>query len=62
MKKLLTITIMALSLFIFAGSAFAASAVSEIATTKGGKQVAECAQMMERGISSLATGEHICEH
>ena len=45
----------------FTGSAFAANPVAEKAVTKGGQHIAECAQMMERGISSIATGNHICE-
>lgn len=51
MKKILSVT--ALSLIILASSSttFAANNVSNMATTKGGQHVAECAQKMDRGIS-----------
>ena len=63
MKKMFIISLMALTLMAFSGSAFAANPnanlVAEMATQKGGQHIAECAQMHERGISHLATGN--CE-
>jgi hypothetical protein len=61
MKKVLTLTLVLVTLLAFGGSAFAANPVAEKATTKGGQHIAQCAQHMERGISSIATGNHICE-
>ena len=54
MKKLLTIALTGVMLLSFSGFAFAANAVSEMATTKGGKHVAECAQSMDKGVSECA--------
>jgi basic membrane lipoprotein Med (substrate-binding protein (PBP1-ABC) superfamily) len=62
MKKMFAITLTVLILAAFSGSAFAANPVSKMATTKGGQHIAQCAQMMERGISSIANGSHICDH
>ncbi len=45
----------------FGGSAFAANMVSNMATQKGGRHVAECAQMMELGVSACATADHVCK-
>lgn len=61
MKKMITMILMVLTLMAFTGSAFAANPVAEKAVAKGGQHIAECAQMMERGISSIATGNHVCE-
>lgn len=55
MKKLLSITIVGMALLASSNSVFAANAVSEMATTKGGQHVAECAQKMDRGISECAS-------
>lgn len=54
MKKLLLLAITAVSLFATSNQAFAVTNVSEMATTKGGKHVAQCAQKMDRGISECA--------
>jgi hypothetical protein len=51
MKKLLAITILGLTLFSSSGTAFAANNVSQMAVNKGGRSVAECAQMMDKGVS-----------
>ncbi len=54
MKKVIAIVI---ALGIMSASSvmvFADNAVSNMATTKGGRHVAECAQMMGRGISECA--------
>jgi hypothetical protein len=54
MKKLLSTSILAITLFASSTEVFAANLVSEMATTKGGIHVAECAQKMDRGISDCA--------
>ncbi|HSQ34306.1 MAG TPA: hypothetical protein VLM81_05470 [Peptostreptococcaceae bacterium] len=51
MKKLLSITLVGMALLASSTSAFAVNKVSEMATTKGGQHVAECAQKMDKGIS-----------
>lgn len=51
MKKLLSITLVGMALLSSSNSAFAANKISEMATTKGGQHVAECAQKMDTGIS-----------
>lgn len=61
MKKLLTFGLTALTIFAFSTAAFAGNAVSEMATTKGGQHVAECAKKMDKGISECAKME-ICMH
>jgi hypothetical protein len=48
MKKLLAITILGLTLLSSSSTAFAANNVSQMAVNKGGRSVAECAQMMDR--------------
>lgn len=61
MKKLLIVfTTTALTL-TFASFAFAGNAVSEMATTKGGQHVAECAQNMDKGVSECAQMT-VCQH
>ncbi len=54
MRKLLTIVTTLLFLLTFTSTAFAANAVSQMATTKGGQHVAQCAQTMEKGVSDCA--------
>ncbi|KJS88766.1 MAG: hypothetical protein JM58_00365 [Peptococcaceae bacterium BICA1-8] len=54
MKKLLTSALTGVMLLSFSGFAFAANAVSEMATIKGGQHVAECAQSMDKGVSECA--------
>ncbi|MEW6623787.1 MAG: hypothetical protein AB1420_11800 [Bacillota bacterium] len=46
MKRLLTVGIIAVSLFYFAGVAGAGNVVSFMATEKGGQAVAQCAKAM----------------
>ena len=52
MKKLVAIAILSVTLLSSSGTAFAANNVSQLAVTKGGQSVAECARNMDRGISS----------
>lgn len=54
MKKILSASALALTLISLSTQVFAASHVSELATTKGGRHVAECAQKMDKGISECA--------
>lgn len=54
MKKLLTFSLAALTIFAFSSVAFAGTAVSEMALAKGGQAVAECAKMMNTGIAECA--------
>lgn len=51
MKKLFAIAILGLTLLSSSGTAFAANNVSQMAVDKGGRSVAECAQMMDQGVS-----------
>jgi hypothetical protein len=51
MKKLFAITILGLTLLSSSGTAFAANNVSQMAVNNGGRSVAECAQMMDKGVS-----------
>lgn len=55
MKKLFAIAILGVTLLSASSTAFAANNVSQLATTKGGRSVAECAQMMDKGISECVT-------
>ena len=54
MKKLLSISALVITLLSVSTQVFATSYVAEMATTKGGKHVAECAQMMDKGVSECA--------
>ncbi|MFZ5946244.1 MAG: hypothetical protein ACOYVD_19310 [Bacillota bacterium] len=54
MKKLFSVALVGIFLLSFSGSAFAANAVSQMAVTKGGRHVAQCAQSMDKGISECA--------
>lgn len=54
MKKILSVSALVITLLSVSTQAFAASHVSEMATSKGGRHVAECAQKMDRGISECA--------
>ncbi|MBS4021196.1 MAG: hypothetical protein KGZ79_02065 [Dethiobacter sp.] len=60
-RKLVVTVTMVATLMAFGGSAFAASMVSNMATQKGGTQVARCVQKMERGVSTCATATQACE-
>jgi hypothetical protein len=51
MKKLLAIAVLGVTLLSASSTAYAANNVSQMAVNKGGRSVAECAQMMERGVS-----------
>jgi hypothetical protein len=51
MKKLFAAAILAVTLIGASGTAFAANNVSKEAVTLGGQTVAQCAQMMDRGVS-----------
>ena len=51
MKKLIAIAILGVALLSSSSTAFAANNVSQMAVNKGGRSVAECAQMMENGVS-----------
>jgi hypothetical protein len=54
MKKIFAASVLALTLLALPTEVFAASRVAEMATTKGGRHVAECAQKMDRGVSVCA--------
>jgi len=51
MKKLLSITLVSMAILASSNSAFAANSISEMANTKGGQHIAECAKKMDKGIS-----------
>jgi hypothetical protein len=53
-KKIITLVAAGIMIFAFSTNAFAASAVSQMAVTKGGQHVAECAQDMDKGVSECA--------
>ena len=54
MKKILSVSALVLTLLSASTQVFAANHVSEMATTKGGRHVAECAQKMDKGVSDCA--------
>lgn len=54
MKKIITIATTFALLLTFSSTAFADNAVSQMATTKGGQHVAQCAKTMEKGVSECA--------
>lgn len=54
MKKIFTIITTGFMVLAFSSSAFASTAVSEMAITKGGQAVAQCAQTMDKGVSECA--------
>jgi len=60
MKKTIAASILSLLLITSGSQAFAANAVSTMATAKGGQAVAACAQTMERGVSVCAQHD-VCE-
>lgn len=51
MKKLFAAAVLAVTLIGASGTAFAANNVSREAVNSGGQSVAQCARMMERGVS-----------
>lgn len=57
MKKIITTAVTFAFILAFSSTAFADNAVSQMATTKGGQMVAQCAQAMEKGVSSCAQKE-----
>lgn len=54
MKKIITIITTGLMILAFSSTAFASTAVSEMAINKGGQAVAQCAQTMDKGVSECA--------
>ena len=54
MKKIITIITTGLMVLAFSSTAFASTAVSEMAKDKGGQAVAHCAKTMDRGVSECA--------
>jgi len=54
MKKILSISALVITLLSVSTQVFASSHVAEMATSKGGRHVAECAQMMDKGVSECA--------
>lgn len=52
MKKILAAAILGIALLSSTGTAFAATHVSQLAVTEGGRTVAACAQSMDKGVSS----------
>lgn len=54
MKKLLSVAVCTFVLLASSSFVFAGNLVSEMAVTKGGQHVAECAQKMDRGVSACA--------
>lgn len=54
MKKILSTFALAITLLSLSTQVFASSLVAEMATTKGGRHVAECAQKMDKGVSECA--------
>ena len=51
MKKLLSIIAVGVMFLASSNSVFAATHVSEMANTKGGQHVAQCAKEMDKGVS-----------
>ena len=54
MKKILSASALVITLLSISTQVFATSLVAEMATTEGGKHVAQCAQKMDKGISECA--------
>ncbi|TGE37240.1 hypothetical protein E4K67_15375 [Desulfosporosinus fructosivorans] len=54
MKKIFTIITTGFMIMAFSNTAFASTAVSQMATNKGGQAVAQCAQLMDKGVSECA--------
>jgi len=55
MKKPITLALTGLLLIALSSTTFAANSISQMATTKGGQSVAECAQTMDKGVSECLT-------
>jgi hypothetical protein len=51
MKKKIALAILAITLIGTSGTALAANNISKEAVSLGGQSVAQCAQMMKRGVS-----------
>lgn len=51
MKKYLLIAVFGMALLASSKPVYAANHISKIATTKGGRHVARCAQKMDKGVS-----------
>jgi len=54
MKKMIYVAVFLIAALVSAPQVFAANNVSEMAVTKGGQAVAQCAQTMEKGVSECA--------
>jgi hypothetical protein len=54
MKKILSVSALVITLLSASTQVFAANHVSEMATSKGGRHIVECAQKMDKGISECA--------
>lgn len=54
MKKMISLVLAVTFLMASSVTVFADNAVSKMAVEKGGKQVAACAQTMDKGISECA--------
>lgn len=54
MKKTIAAGMLSLLIIASGSQSFATNAVSSMATEKGGRAVAECAQTMNRGVSECA--------
>ena len=54
MKKLFSASALVLVLLASSTQVFATNHVARMATTKGGRHVAECAQKMDKGVSECA--------
>ena len=54
MKKIFTIITTGCMVLAFSGTAFASTAISEMAINKGGQALAQCAKAMDKGVSECA--------
>lgn len=54
MKTIAKLVLTAAMVLSFSATAFASTAVSNMATSMGGQHVADCAQMMDKGVSECA--------
>jgi len=61
-KKLLFISVASIILLFSTSSVFATNTVSDMATTKGGQHIAECAQKMDNGISGCVKVQECSTH
>lgn len=54
MKLIVKLALTCVMLLSFSATAFASTAVSDMAQTNGGQHVAECAQQMQTGVAECA--------